>query len=182
MRTKITALILVGFLFFTPLMTGVSAGSESCNPKSGIDFCIINVDSSTNKVQQGDSAIITTTIRNVGNQTGTAVIILGIQQPEGGYTYAKLTEVNDLEPGASKEIDLPIRMLANGAPGPHRYNVMLFDPPQQYLYDSSGYYQTIVATENTLDVAKWIQGVNNFARALIAIAVIVGALLGKKFL
>ncbi|MGM0590774.1 MAG: hypothetical protein ACQETI_03940 [Halobacteriota archaeon] len=184
MRNKTLVLVLVFSLFVPAVITGISTGAEptTCNPKSGVDFCVLNVDSSKNQVEQGETAILTVTIRNVGNETGDVLILLGIEQPEGGYTYWKAADVHDVPPGTSKEIDLPTRMRENGEPGPHYYNIMLLDPPQQHLYDATGYYQTIIATNDSLDVFKWVAGLNNFARALIAIGVIVGALLGKKFL
>jgi hypothetical protein len=183
MRSKSIALIFTGVLLLPVLMGGIVAGVESsCNPKSGIDFCVVDVDSSKNQVEQGEAAILKVTVRNVGNETSDVSILLGIKQPEGGHTLHKTTDIHDLPPGATKEVDVPVRMLEGGSPGPHKYNIMLFDPPQQHLYDATGYYQTIISTNDSLDILKLIKGLNNFASALIAIAAIVGALVGKRFL
>lgn len=177
---------LTGLILFLTLLvmsgTGLGADGKECNPKSNTDFCIEDVSISDQQVTQGEEVVFTVTVENVGNETGDAVILLGIQQPEGGYTYAKAKTVHDLSSGETQEVDIPTTTENSGPAGPHDINVMLFDTPQQHLYDATGYYHTVVINEDSLDVFKWIAGLNNFARALVAIAAIAGALVGKRFL
>lgn len=172
--------LLIMSLFLVSAISSL-AGAQAeiqCNPIENVEICIKEVNVSDTTVYPGERTKITLTARNVGNETGDAVVLLGIHQPEGGYDYYKIEEIHNLKPGEAQMLTIPLPW---GEPaGVHELNFMLFDQSQQHLYDATGYYQKVVVEKKPFDLVGWFVGLGTVAQAALAIiALLIFVLTGR---
>lgn len=161
----------VAFLLIVTVSSasGLGLAKPQCNPNQGVEICIKDVVISKDTANPGDIIDIKITVGNVGNETGDAVILLGINQPQGGFDYAKAEEIHDLGAGKTRTIPVPFRIEEGEPVGVHELNIMLFDRPQQHLYDATGYYQKVVVEKEPFKPVEWFKRLGIVARAILAI-------------
>ncbi len=176
--------LLVALLAFSIVVPAVSAQSEpQCNPIQETEICIQNVQLSNTTATPGDKIQIQVTVHNSGNETGDAVILLGVHQPEGGYTYMRAEVIHNLAAGQTKTIPIPFGIRKGEPVGVHELNFMVMDESQQHLYDASGYYHKVVVEENksSFDPVGWFISLGSVAQAALAISAFVIFILTGKF-
>lgn len=152
-------------------VVSVSAQTElRCNSVQDTEVCIEEMSLSKTTVNPGEKLTIDVTLRNVGNETADATILLGIKQPEGGFDYYRAEEVRNLEADQQQTISIPVRMEKGEPVGVHEVNVMVFDDSQEHLYDASGYYQKIIVEKGEpLDPVKAYKELGEIAQATLAL-------------
>mgnify|MGYP006273689055 CR=1 FL=1 len=159
----ISLLILALSISVIPAVS-VAQSEAECNPIQETEVCIQDVSLSKSTLDVGNRTKITLTVHNVGNQTGDAAVLLEIQQPEGGYEYNRVEEIHNLESGDTQTVSIPIPF---GEPtGVHELNLMVFDKPEQHLYDATGYYQKVTVENNqsSFDPVGWFISLGAIAR------------------
>jgi len=159
------------------------AGAQSqpdCNSLQESEICIVSVDISDRELTQGGSVTLNIELKQVGNQTGDAVIVMGTRQPSGGYTYGLLKKVGNVESGSTKTLKLTLPVESKGKPGVHALNFMVFDESQTHMYDSTGYTNTIVIEEDSLNLLRWFNGLGSVTKSVFYTLSILSLLYGGK--
>lgn len=172
-------LLLLFIVSFIPATTAAQSEAE-CNPIQETEICIQEVNLSKTTVEAGNRTEMSLSVQNTGNQTGDAVVLLGVRQPEGGYEYRRSEEIHNLESGGSQTVSIPLSF--SEPVGVHELNVMIFDQAEQHLYDSSGYYQKVTVEQgnSSFDPVGWFIGLGTIAQSTLAIiSLILLALTGK---
>jgi len=167
-RLYIGLLILALSVSVIPALS-VAQSEAECNPIQETEICIQEVSLSKSTVDVGYRTVISLTVHNMGNQTGDAAVLLGIQQPEGGYEYYRVEEIHNLESGDTQTVSMPVPF---GEPaGVHELNLMVFDQPEQHLYDATGYYQKVTVENNqsSFDPVGWFISLGALAQAALSI-------------
>jgi hypothetical protein len=162
-----------------PAITGAQS-ETGCNPIQETEICIQEFSLSKTTVDAGNRTEITLKVQNAGSQIGDAVVLLGIQQPEGSYDHRRVEEIHNLESGDIQTVSVPLQV--SEPVGVHELNVMLFDQSEQHLYDASGYYQkiTVERSENSFDLVGWFKNLGRIAQSAIAIISLGAIVLGRK--
>lgn len=161
--------------------TASAQPETECNPIQETEICIQEVSLSKTTVDVGNSTEITLKVQNAGNQTGDAAVLIGIRQPEGEYDHYRVEEIHNLEPGNTQTVTVGLPI--GGSVGVHELNVMVFDQPEQHLYDSSGYYQKITVEDDdrSFDPISWFNSLGTLAQSALAIITLVIFLLTGRF-
>ena len=172
-------LFLLFIVSFIPATTAAQSEAE-CNPIQETEICIQEVNLSKTTVEAGNRTIMSLSVQNVGNQTGDAIVLLGIRQPEGGYEYHRAEEIHNLESDGTQTVSIPLPF--DDPVGVHELNVMVFDQSEQHLYDSSGYYQkvTVEQSNSSFDPVGWFNSLGTIAQSLLAIISLIGLALGVR--
>lgn len=170
--------ILTILLFFAIFSSSVSAvqSEVDCNAIQETKICIKQVSVSNTTPEVGTQVEISLIVHNSGNQMGDAVVLLGIRQPAGEYTYHRVEEIHNLRPNDTQDATIILKM--ERPPGVHELNVMVFDEAEEHLYESTGYYQKISVTSksNNFDLINWFLNLGKLAQAAIAIATLISIL------
>lgn len=175
--TLIAALILL-------LATAPMAAAQdelNCEAIQGTEICIESVDLSKNTVEEGNNAQLILAVKNIGNETGDAEVLLGIHQPAGHYTFQHAETISNVEPGESQPVTIPLRFYKDQPVGVHEINVMLFDDSQQHLYDASGYYHKVTVTKDSFNPVQWFIGLGKIAHAALALIALGIFVVTRKF-
>ena len=152
-----------------------------CDPIQETEICIQDSSLSKTTIDAGNYTQLTLTVRNVGNQTGDAAVLVGIRQPDGRYDHYRVEEIDNLEANDTQSVSIPIPF---GEPaGVHELNVMVFDQAEQHLYDSTGYYQKIIVEQSSssIDPVGWFISLGNVAKAALMIIALAVFLVTGRF-
>jgi len=163
-----------------PAMAAAQTEVE-CNSIQETEICIQEATVSKDTVKVGNRTEISLTVHNAGNRTGDAAILLGIRQPEGGYDHYRVEEVHNLESSDTQTVSVQVPF---GEPaGIHELNVMVFDQPEQHLYDATGYYQKVTVEQNqsSIDPVGWFISLGSVAKAALAIIALTIFVLTGRF-
>lgn len=119
---------------------------EECNPLGGVDICIQDVDVSDDSIEEDETTEITIELENVGDITGTARIIIGVQREnQQQYHYIGSEEVSA---GDTVTVTDPVRAESAGLP---EINVLVMNTDESHLYDATGYDTVVTVNESTRD-------------------------------
>lgn len=177
-----TGLLLLVALCLSLIVVPVSGQDEvSCDAYQGAEICFTNTSVSESVVDRGGTVKLKFTARNVGNATEDAIVLVGVKQPEGGFTYRQVETLNSVEPG--EEITSSVRAsFEDGSTGVHELNFILLDGPQEHMFDSTGYYSKLIVEEaEPFDVVGAFKNLGIVAEAILLVATLVVGLLGGKW-
>jgi len=176
-------LLLLAVLCLSLVIVPVSGQDEvSCDAYQGAEICFINTSISESAVDRGGTVKLKFTARNVGNTTEDAIVLIGVKQPDGGYTYNQVETLNSVEPG--QEITSSVRAsFEDGTTGVHELNFVLLDGPQEHMFDSTGYYTKLTVEDgDPFDVVGAFKSLGIVAEAILLVAALVVGVLGGKWI
>jgi hypothetical protein len=173
--------IAIVILFVTLGATGqVVADEHQCNPKGELDFCINEFETNKNTVVKGDVVEGEVSITNTGNESGSTVIIAGLQDSEDSYSYHRLGVLQDIAPGETQSYEFQLEARDDSTVGEHRINVRILDTSEKHLYDSTGYTSSIYLEEDSISLGGIVERFNRLTVGLSALIGIVAYLFGKQ--
>ncbi len=128
------------------LAAGSVAGAEDtpCEADGEKKFCLTEVSLSTESMTAGQSATLDVTVRNEGNATANATVVLNTVDPNNVTQSYNLREQR-LEPG--EEVSLSQQLDAT-TPGMHGMQVLVFGDSIGHRYDASA-AKTLSVEEQT---------------------------------
>jgi hypothetical protein len=182
MTAKTTVLApFIGILLLAVLgMAGpVTANEHLCNSKAELNFCIEGFETNKDTVIKGDVVEGEVSITNVGNKSGSVVIIVGLENSEDSYSYHRVGVLHDLTSGETHSYEFQLEAREDSTIGEHRINVRLMDMPEKHLYDSTGYTSSIYLEKDPISLGWIIEQFNSFTVGLSALIGILAYLFGR---
>ena len=173
MNKKLVFLAGVLLLVFVGTAGQVTADGSMCNSKAEMNFCIQEFETNKDTVSKGEVIQGEVTIVNTGNKTGNVVIIIGLEDSQGRYSYYRAGVLHDLESAETQSYEFQLGAREDSTVGEHRINVRLMDMPEKHLYDSTGYSSSIYLEEDSLSLG-WI--IEQFNRVTVGVSALIGVI------
>ena len=147
MRRIVVVTLAIILLFSMSSILPVNAErTEECGPLGGVDICIQDMDASDRSIEEGETTEVIVELENIGDTTGTARVILGVQrESQQMYHHVGSKEVSA---GDSVILTEPLRAETPGLP---QINVLVMNTDESHLYDATGYDTTITVSESSRD-------------------------------
>lgn len=168
-------------LFIIIGITGQVSGTEhTCNNKGEINFCISSFETNKNTLTEGTVAEGEVEVINTGNKSGDVVIIVGLEDSKSSYTYHRVGDLSDINPGENQQYEFQLEAKDSSTLGEHRINVKLMDPAEKHLYDATGYTTSIYIEEQSISIG-WL--INKFNKITVGVSALLGILayfVGKR--
>lgn len=173
MTHRIIAKLLVFGLIGLSLSTGsVTALESKCNPLGETDFCIEEVTITDDEIQKGETTVLEVEIVNVGSEVSD-VRALYSAHDQDSHVYGRLDDIKKIEAGEKTNYTT---RLEGETLGLKEINVMLLNERETHLYDSTGFENSILVSEQSesngfLSVFSTIESVIAVVAGLITIGV-----------
>lgn len=182
MRSRVWTIFLCLLLTFaiTPT-TGLAQDATSCDGQNNAEICITEFSISENVVQRGERVNGVLQIKNMGNATGEATIVVAITQPDSPPNYYQIRRVS-LDAGQSKEIPIPFET-EDSTLGEHQVNLLALDEDENHLYDATGYSRAVVIQEDPLtlgEIAEFIRTTRAAIFIILALISVLAFLAGRR--
>lgn len=181
MITKnVSFLISVILITFLGMAGPVTANEQMCDPKGELNFCIDGFETNKDTVTKGNVVEGEVRITNVGNESGSVVIIVGLENSEDEYSYYRVGVLHNLASGETQSYEFQLKAREDSTIGEHRINVRLMDMPENHLYDSTGYTSSIYLEKDPISLGWIVEQFNSFTVGLSALIGILAYLFGKR--
>lgn len=168
------------FILIGVSLANVAAAEPNCDNKDNLNFCIDSFETNKNSVTKGDITEGKVVIKNIGNESGDAVIIIGLESPDGDYKYHRVGEINDIRPGETQPYEFQLSARDSSTVGEHRINVRIMDPAEKHLYDATGYTSSIYIKEDSISIGWLINKFNRVTVGVSALITILAFIVGRR--
>ena len=130
--------ILILFLTIIVLSSTFSgiASAETCDPISGWDFCIDNVDVSSTSVTTGDEVTVDVSVENVGEKLGTVRVALIVEKPDGSTEKINYKKIYDIGVGETGSTELSYTPPSDAEPGEYEARIVVRSAPGEHDFDA----------------------------------------------
>lgn len=173
---RLTVILLVCLL-----TSGFATATEpTCSPKGQLNFCIDEFQTNRDVVTKGNVVEGEVTVTNIGNKSGSVVVLIGLRASTGEFTYHRAGVIHDLAPGESQPYEFQLVAQEDSTLGEHKMNIRIFDTPEKHLYDSTGYTSSIYLKDDPITIDEILENFNRFSVGLSAAVGLVAYFLGKR--
>lgn len=143
-------LMIALLLFSVTVSADVSQGTQDCSPINKWDFCVTGVEIQNPETFSGQSQVIDVNVQNVGEKTGTILVILSIRSPQGASHISKSQTVRDISPGETKQATFLVKLPDDTVEGEYEVSAIVMTPTSTHTFDSSGYSNTFLVERPTI--------------------------------
>lgn len=134
-RTAVGLALLVGLATLIPAPATARWAYGSWN------FDIVDVSVNPSTVAQGNSVILTVSIKNVGAEIGTVKVYAGIEKPSGLREYLQPHTIFDIPVGQTRSTSWSYTPSAGT--GQYKVDFDVHSPPETHMFDTTGFVHSL---------------------------------------
>ncbi|WP_142858278.1 cytochrome c family protein [Salinigranum halophilum] len=179
---RIAILSVVALALFSGISVSpaLAQDSLSCNAQENSEICITEFNITQNVIKRGSNVEGVLEVKNIGNATGEAVILVATDRPDAMTKYQEYKQFS-LDAGQTREIPLAFTT-GESSLGEHRVNVLVLDEDSNHLYDATGYSQSVIIKKDPLtlsEIAEFIQTTRALWVLVTGVLTFLAFLIGK---